>query len=157
MTNKSVRSVTIDKEQIEGFLGTIDNTLYKAWTKKLYINNKELNFKIETGADVTVISDNDFKGIKGQTLIKSDKQLSGPGSSKLNMLGKFQCMLDSQDKCSVQDIYVVKGLTKPWLGRPAIQALSIISNVNSSSVDADLVTQKTESYYRARYPNVLRG
>jgi hypothetical protein len=33
--------------------------------------------------------DNDFKGIKGQTLIKSDKKLSGPGNSKLNVLGKF--------------------------------------------------------------------
>jgi hypothetical protein len=29
--------------------------------------------KIDTEADVTVISDNDFKGIKEQTLIKSDK------------------------------------------------------------------------------------
>jgi hypothetical protein len=47
-------------------------------------------------------------------------------------------MLESQDTFSVQDIYVVKGLTKPLLGRPAIQALGIIiSNVNSSSVDAD--------------------
>jgi hypothetical protein len=44
-----------------------------------------------------VISDNDFKGIKGQTLIKSDKKLSGPGNSKLNVLGKFQCMLELQD------------------------------------------------------------
>jgi hypothetical protein len=50
-----------------------------------------------------VISDNDFKGIKGQTLIKSDKKLSGPGNSKLNVLGKFQCMLESQDKFSVQE------------------------------------------------------
>jgi hypothetical protein len=66
-TNKSVRSVTIDEEQNKGFLGTIDNKC-KAWTKKFCINNKELNFKIDTGADVTVISDNDFKGIKGQTL-----------------------------------------------------------------------------------------
>jgi hypothetical protein len=42
-------------------------------------------------------------------------------------------MLESQDTFSVQDIYVVKGLTKPLLGRPAIQALGIIiSNVNSS-------------------------
>jgi hypothetical protein len=49
-------------------------------------------------------------------------------------------MLESQDKFSVQDIYVVKGLTKPLLGRPAIQALGIISNVHLSSVDADLVT-----------------
>ena len=139
-TNKSVRSVTIDEEQNEGFLGTIDNKFNKDWTKKFCINNKELNFKIDTGADVTVISDKDFKGIKGQTLIKSDTKLSGPGNSKLNVLGKFQCMLESQDKFSVQDIYVVKGLTKPLLGRPAIQALGIISNVNLSSVDADLVT-----------------
>jgi hypothetical protein len=70
----------------------------------------------------------DFKGIKGQTLIKSDTKLSGQGNSKLNVLGKFQCMLESQDTFSVQDIYVVKGLTKPLLGRPAIQALGIISN-----------------------------
>ena len=67
------------------------------------------------------------------------------------MLGKFQ------DKFSVQDIYVVKGLTKPLLGRPAMQALGIISIVNLSSVDADLVTQKTESYYHARYPKVFKG
>jgi hypothetical protein len=58
---------------------------------------------------------------------------------------------------SVQDIYVVKGLTKPLLGRPAIQALGIISNVNLSSVDVDLVTEKNESYYRARYPKVFKG
>ena len=31
-----------------------------------------------------MISDNDFKGIKGQTLIKSDQKLSGPRNSKLN-------------------------------------------------------------------------
>ena len=74
-TNKSVRSVTIDEEQNKGFLGTIDNKC-KAWTKKFCINNKELNFKIDTGADVTVISDNDFKGIKGQTLIKCVREIS---------------------------------------------------------------------------------
>jgi hypothetical protein len=45
----------------------------------------------------------------------------------LNLLSivprKFQCILESQDKISVHDIYVVKGLTKPLIGRPAIQAL----------------------------------
>jgi hypothetical protein len=44
-----------------------NNKFNKAWTKKFCINNKELNFKIDTGDDVTVISVNDFKGIKGQT------------------------------------------------------------------------------------------
>ena len=104
-----------------------------------------------------MISDNDYKGIKEQILINSDKQLSGPGNSKINVLGTFQCMLESQDTFSVQDIYVVKGLTKPLLGRPAIQALGINSNVNLSSVDADLVTQKTESYHRAIYLKMYKG
>ena len=45
-------------------------------------------------------------------------------------------MLESQDKFSVQDIYVVKGLTKPLLGRPAIQALGIISNVKPKATIA---------------------
>jgi hypothetical protein len=52
-----------------------------------------------------------FTPFAGQTLIKSDKKLSGPGNSKLNVLGKFQCMLESQDKFSVQDIHVVTGRT----------------------------------------------
>jgi hypothetical protein len=49
--------------------------------------------------------------------------------------------LESQDKFSVQDIHVVKGLTKPLLDRPAIQALGIISNVNLSSVVIQACTE----------------
>ena len=39
-------------------------------------------------------------------MVNQLKKLSGPGNSKLNVLGKFQCMLESQDNFSVQDIYV---------------------------------------------------
>jgi predicted aspartyl protease len=90
-TNKSVRSVTIDEEQNEGFLGTIDNKFNKAWTKKFCIINKELNFIIDTGADVTVISDNDFKGIKGQTLTASTVE------SHKSLLTKDCCFLTDSD------------------------------------------------------------
>ncbi|CAC5421311.1 unnamed protein product [Mytilus coruscus] len=55
--------------------------------------------------------------------MKANKRLSGPGNTNLNVVGKFKCMLETKDKFSVQDIYVVKGLSKPLLGRPAIQAL----------------------------------
>ena len=58
---------------------------------------------------------------------------------------------------NVQDIYVVKGLTKPVLGRSAIQALGIISNVNLSSVDADLVTKKPKATIARDIPTFLRG
>ena len=66
-------------------------------------------------------------------------------------------MHESQDTFSVEDIYVVKGLAKPLQGRRVIQVLGITSNVNWSSVDADLVAQKTERYYHVRYSKIVKG
>ncbi|CAC5392949.1 unnamed protein product [Mytilus coruscus] len=77
--------------------------------------------------------------------MKANKRLSGPGNTNLNVVGKFQCMLETKDKFSVQDIYVVKGLSKPLLGRPAIQALGIIDKVKVSSVNA---SSEANNYYR---------
>ncbi|CAC5397527.1 unnamed protein product [Mytilus coruscus] len=117
-------------------------------------NSREIDFKIDTGADVTVISDSDLNGINSIELMKANKRLSGPGNTNLNVVGKFQCMLETKDKFSVQDIYVVKGLSKPLLGRPAIQALGIIDKVNVSSVNA---SSEANNYYRGKYPKIFNG
>ncbi|CAC5393342.1 unnamed protein product [Mytilus coruscus] len=45
-------------------------------------------------------------------------------------------------------------LSKPSLGRPAIQALSIIDKVNVSSVDA---ISESNNYYRCKYPKIFNG
>ena len=153
-TAKSVGSVTVDSGSEDGFLGTIDSNKPGAWTINISIGSRKLNWKLDTGADVSVISDADFNGLTGIKLVKSDRKLSGPGNSDLHVIGKFQCMLETQDKFSVQDIYVVKGLSKPLLGRPAIQALGIIERVNVSSVNA---TAKTKNYYRAKFPKIFSG
>ncbi|CAC5390627.1 unnamed protein product [Mytilus coruscus] len=117
-------------------------------------DTQEIDFKIDTGADVTVISDSDLNGINSIELMKANKRLSGPGNTNLNVVGKFQCMLETKDKFSVQDIYVVKGLSKPLLGRPAIQALGIIDKVNVSSVNA---SSEANNYYRGKYPKIFNG
>ncbi|CAC5360944.1 unnamed protein product [Mytilus coruscus] len=108
-TGKTVESVSVNSDS-EGFLGTINTVGDRPWTTKLFIRKKEIDFKIDTGADVTVISDSDLNGINSIELMKANKRLSGPGNTNLNVVGKFQCMLETKDKFSVQDIYVVKGL-----------------------------------------------
>ncbi|CAC5373893.1 unnamed protein product [Mytilus coruscus] len=87
-------------------------------------------------------------------LMKANYKLNGPGNINLNVVGKCQCMLETKDKYSVQNIYVVKRLSKPSLGRPAIQALSIIDKVNVSSVDA---ISESNNYYRCKYPKIFNG
>ena len=36
-----------------------------------------------------------------------------------------------QNSKTVQDLYVVRGLKKPLLGRPAIQALDLLQRINA--------------------------
>ena len=52
--------------------------------------------------------------------------LCRPGKSKLDILGKFQCTMETKRCYSVQDVYVVRGWSLALLGRPAIESLRII-------------------------------
>ena len=50
---------------------------------------------------------------------------------------------------SVQDVYVVRGLSLALLGRPAIESLRIIGQVNLSSVHAS-------DAYKAKFPKLFK-
>ena len=50
--------------------------------------------------------------------MKAKKVLCGPGKSKLDVLGKFRCKMETKKCYSVQDVYVVRGLSQTLLGRP---------------------------------------
>ena len=82
--------------------------------------------------------------------MKSNKTLYGPGKSKLDVLGKFQCTLETKRCFSVQDIYVVRGLSLALLGRPAIESLRIIDQVN-----LDLSSVHASEHYKDKFPKLL--
>ncbi|CAC5397534.1 unnamed protein product [Mytilus coruscus] len=151
------QQTSIEMEQkidIDDFWEQSTQSVIALGQQNFFIRKKEIDFKIDTGADVTVISDSDLKGINNIELMKANKRLSGQGNTNLNVVGKFQCMLETKDKFSVQDIYVVKGLSKPLLGRPAIQALGVIYKVNVSSV---IASSEANNYYRGKYPKIFNG
>ena len=85
------------------FLGSVDAVESKPWTASIKIHGRDVRFKIDTGADVTVIPATAVLGIKLQN---TNKPLSGPANSKLNVVGKFKCKLVLNGVSSVQDIYM---------------------------------------------------
>ena len=117
--------------------------------------------------DVTCISDRTFRSFQGIELqTKNARTLLGPGKAKLSVMGKNQCNKESQSAFSVENVYVVRGLSQPLLGLPAIQTLGIINqnHVNVSSVNAKIAKNpsnegdaKSESYYRRKYPAFFKG
>ena len=132
-TKGIVREVKTDQEE---FLGAIHvdtadtDDEGKPWTTTLELNERALTFKIDTGADVTVISQSDYNAEKDGPLSPPSKQLTGPSHEALDVCGQFTGQLQRNTMLTMQDVYVVKGLHKPLLGRPAIEALKIVAFMN---------------------------
>ena len=82
--------------------------------------------------------------------MNANKVLCGPGKSKLDVLGKFLCTMETKKCYSVQDVYVVRGLSLALLKRPAIESLRIIGQVHLSSVDAS-------NTYKAKHSKLFKG
>ena len=144
--SKSVRRIQeSDSDEDHVFLGSITevNSVQEDsesdWHTELLVDEKSVKFRIDTGADVTVVPETYFR--KLDSLEETDKQLYGPGGSMLEVVGIHKATMQTKNSSTVQktvqDLYVVRGLQKPLLGRPAIQALNLLQRINavSSSVD----------------------
>ena len=53
------------------------------------MENHAVQFKIDTGADVTTVSEETFKKLQGVTLRETNKSLHGPAKHKLTVCGQF--------------------------------------------------------------------
>ena len=82
-------------------------------------------FKLDTGADVTVISSADLHEFRNTTELQPpDRQLCGPSSVVLPVAGCFSGTLQYKDRITEETIYVVKQLQTSLLRRPAITRLT---------------------------------
>ena len=133
------------------FLGSIDDKKASdQWLIKLQLGNTEVQFRIDTGADETVIPDHVYNELPDANPLKeADKELFGVGSKNmLPVVGMFTADLQWKNKTSTQNIYVVEGMHKALLGKPAIDELHLISRVESVKGSID---------YRAEYPDLFHG
>ena len=96
------------------------------WIVHPQMNNQLMKFKINSGADVTVIAEADNLEARGGSLQSPTTILRGPSSIPLSVSGKFCGKLQKGDKVTCEDIFVVKDLQTLLLGCPAIESLSLL-------------------------------
>lgn len=115
---KSVHEVEGEEENAI-FLGSI-TTDGEPWTVNIGIHDSSVMFKIDTGADVTVLPHAVFLEIYENNppiLRKSTKPLLGPGRSPLDVVGVARLLLRRGGKAKMEDVYVVRHLHTALLGR----------------------------------------
>lgn len=128
----------IQEKDDDIFLGTV-MAEGDPWLVDIIIKDCEIQFKIDTGADVTVMPDHIFHRIfkdgKKPALLKVTKPLLGPGCAPLSVVGVSNIRLQKGEKHTLEEVYVVKSLHSPLLGRPAITKLGLVTRVDGLSMD----------------------
>ena len=127
------------------------------------VNGKQVQFKLDSGADVSVIPLSLFEKFDKsacQKLEKSSKTLLGPCNYKISCKGKFKAKLSIDDKSHFEDIYVVEGLERPLLSRNASSSLNSIQKVteiDSKEKPSDSVAENTKLHILDKYPKLFEG
>ena len=148
---------TINKESEDDiFLGTVNasadtvSSTGSPWVVDLTLNGHPVQFKIDTGADATVIGETDYNEARDGPLQSSKTTLSGPSQTPLEVLGKFQANLRHNDRETQDDVFVIKGLRQPLVGRPAITSLNLLLRVEpvskNSGLNKETVVKNSPNY-----------
>jgi len=148
---RSGNSVNEVQQEEQAFMGLVQNsesTMINPWAVTLFVNGKPLEFKINTGADVTVIPKSVFDSVPGAQLRPAKKTLSGPSHKILPVKGQFVATLKYGDREVEEDVFVVRRLQKALLGRPAIESLGLLCRVNTVRSEKDL---------RRQFPKLFSG
>ena len=132
------------------FLGAVTPQEHeRSWTVDLDLNGKKIQFKLDTGAEVTAISEESLGKLKNISLRKPAKSLYGPTCNALEVIGQFVATLKTDERVSKQSIFVVRGLKSNLLGLPAITALQLINWISATQIDGASIEKK--------YPELFSG
>ena len=132
-----------------GLTGGSEDLHKNPWSIVLSLNGKPTKFEIDTGAEVTVISERAHRNIGSPKLRPPQKTLRGPSNQELFVKGQFTAKLKNSDREVEQELFVVKDLHRHLLGRPAIKVLDLAARVG--------VVEEDEKSPVARYPNLFTG
>ena len=139
------------EQQQSAFLGALSatNGTCNAWMVTLKMSGRMVQFKLDTGAEVSAISDTTFRSFKGHRLIQPSKSLYGPACSALEVIGQFDGRLSHGRKSTTQTMFVVKGLRNNFLCLPAIVALNLVAQVDTTTTASSNTVDK--------FPDLFQG
>ena len=132
----------------DNFLGAVTSDSLTQWNETIEINNKQTKFKLDTGAEVTAVSESTYNEMGQPNLQKQSKSLYGPAGTHLEVCGHFTANLSHKSTHTKQTVYVVKGLKNNLLGLPAILSLNLATRLQQ--IEESTAVQDN-------FPNLFRG
>lgn len=110
------------------FLGEVDiGEVNSCCQAEILVNDNPTKFKLDTGADSTVISDSE-PWLVGVTLKRPKSQLYGPGHRRLDVVGMLSTELKHHDQVHSEVAYVIRNQAASLLSRKACFSLGLLTS-----------------------------
>ena len=115
------------------FLDTSNSGQHKGCNITIHVEGKDVCFKLDTGAEVTVIGEKLMNSLDAKKLQSATKRLCGPDQTPLDVLGETNVTLAYKNKSCSHPVFVLKNLQQNLLGLPAcaIQSLNLLTPVDT--------------------------
>ena len=113
------------------YLNTVESNQDNAWTCHINVNGHDVLFKVDTGAEVTVVANDTRESLGIRELQTPSKKLHGPDGRPLEVCGETHVRLVHQGHECIQPIFVVNKVRHNLLGLPAIRALGLVNTVDA--------------------------
>jgi hypothetical protein len=147
---RSKRINEIDQSRTEDlFFGALTKEKGRSWMITVTLDENPIEFKIDSGADATVIPESVYRKHWKNPLNPTSQTLKTASGSGFYVLGTFEAKFAIGGKTSTQTVYVIRNLRQALLGLPAIEDLRILSRVNAVTVADDGIISE--------YPSVFSG
>lgn len=147
--NESKDEASSDEHSFHLSVNHIDNVP----TTSIQMNGQNVNFIIDTGSSVNLISESTFSQLNKQTLsVDTSKIYPYCSTEKLEILGKFTAMLKHEDNKIQAEIHVVKGKCQSLLSYETSKKLNLIKMV-TNNISKNIDTQ----YVITRHPSLCKG
>ncbi|CAK1583539.1 unnamed protein product [Parnassius mnemosyne] len=123
------------------------------WNVNLMINNKSINFKLDTGADVNILPLYYLPqiGVSDKDLLKTNTKLSGYSGTAIKVVGKITLKVYYKSKMYMLEFKIADVKSMPVLGRFACSELDMVRRVMSIQEDSGVPS------FLGQYDDVFQG
>jgi transposase InsO family protein len=116
------------------------------WRAKLHVLDQDIEFKLDTGADVSIMPKSVYDKLSPKPQLKAPSAVLRGAGVSLDCIGEFSTKVHYKGKSAQIDIFVLRSETESLLSRKAVTQLGLVKRVGAISAEQSAFGEIDENH-----------